>query len=294
VWVLNIVRIEAIFVAGLVGGRSAALDVLHPVAGLVAFNIGVLLMLAAVPRFGLSFIELPPRPAASYGLAEGGRRIRIGLLAMAVAGALALTAVNAGYARYEAIASGLGLPRIGGLDASLSTPEGWSSGFVANFDGARPFYGPSAEWVRYQYVATPTASLGIDRPVYMDVISTDDWQALDAYGLEACYNFHGYRIHSQAEFELPGGLTGSVINYRNAKAAAEWSAVWWEWPSDVDGQVRYERVVLFVANAQEAAIRGITEAGVSAASDRTNAFLMALATKVVERHLASAETGEVG
>ena len=62
VWLLNVLRIEAIFVAGTAFGPQAALDVLHPVAGLIVFNIGILLMLGLVSRMGLGFARLPSRP----------------------------------------------------------------------------------------------------------------------------------------------------------------------------------------------------------------------------------------
>jgi exosortase len=286
-WGLNVVRIEAIFAVGLGFGRDAALNVLHPAAGLLTFNIGVLLMLAAVPRFGLRFVELPKYRAQESVTPALPAPRHLALLGIALVAAVLLGAVNANYARYEAIASGLGTPRIGGLDTSVSHAEGWSADFVANFDGARQFYGESATWRRVQYNAGPQASLTADRPIYVDVIATDDWQALNAYGLEACYRFHGYTIESQYQADLPGGVTATVVHYRNPKAALDWSAVWWEWPAQNDGQVRYERVVVFLANGAGAVFRGSdpTAAVPDGMFADTGAFLITLARSIVSHHL---------
>ncbi len=61
VWLLNVLRIVVILAAGHFFGQSAALDILHPVAGLVVFNIAVIGMLTALRRFGL---EIGPSRAA--------------------------------------------------------------------------------------------------------------------------------------------------------------------------------------------------------------------------------------
>ena len=53
VWVFNVLRIEAIFSAGALFGRQVAYDILHPVAGLLVFNLAILIMLMLIPVFGL-------------------------------------------------------------------------------------------------------------------------------------------------------------------------------------------------------------------------------------------------
>jgi len=56
VWSLNVARILMILGAGRLVGRTASIEVLHPVIGMVTFGIGVLVMVLNVSRFGL---ELP-------------------------------------------------------------------------------------------------------------------------------------------------------------------------------------------------------------------------------------------
>ena len=53
VWLFNVLRIEAILTVGALFGRQAAYDVLHPVAGLLLFNLAIFIMLRPRPVFGL-------------------------------------------------------------------------------------------------------------------------------------------------------------------------------------------------------------------------------------------------
>ena len=50
VGLLNVARIDLIFVAGWALGESFAIDVLHPVAGIVVFGVGALAMLGLAWR----------------------------------------------------------------------------------------------------------------------------------------------------------------------------------------------------------------------------------------------------
>ncbi len=64
VGLLNVVRIDLIFVAGWVLGESFAIDVLHPVAGIIVFGVGALAMLGIAPLFGLR-VPVAPSTGAS-------------------------------------------------------------------------------------------------------------------------------------------------------------------------------------------------------------------------------------
>src|SRR5205823_2454472 len=53
IWSLNLLRILVIFGAGRVWGEGVAIDTLHPFLGLVGFTLGLLVMVAASPSFGV-------------------------------------------------------------------------------------------------------------------------------------------------------------------------------------------------------------------------------------------------
>jgi exosortase len=286
IWLLNVARIMAIFVIGTLFGRDAALDVLHPVAGLLVFNAGVLLMIWLIPRFGLRFRQFADgRPKVSPVIRH--RRMHVAFVSLTGAIALLLAGINAGYARYEPLVNGLGNARMAALDGGRDAVEGWDSRFVAAFDGGRPYFGDTSTWMRYQYLSRPTAELQASVPLTLDVISVDDPNALAAYGLEQCYRFHGYLIESKRPVLLAEGLVGEVISYNNPKQGAEWSAVWWEWPTQSGARTSYQRVVLFVVDGAQADLEGVEVTG-DGRLDQLETFLTRLAGDIAASHLALA------
>jgi exosortase/archaeosortase family protein len=60
--VLNVVRIVMIFGAGHLWGQDFAIEALHPVIGLVTFNMGVLAAVLALPLFGITLSSAPAPP----------------------------------------------------------------------------------------------------------------------------------------------------------------------------------------------------------------------------------------
>ncbi|HXU84233.1 MAG TPA: exosortase/archaeosortase family protein, partial [Verrucomicrobiae bacterium] len=156
IFLLNVIRIFAILAVGSAFGQGAALDVLHPVAGLVVFNIGVLAMIVLVPRFGLRFIGREDRPDDGDAPDDPTpvRRVRPALL-VALAAAAVLGATNAAYARYEAISSGLADARLGSFDVRTTAPSRWDSRFIAAFPQAKQYFGSSATWDRATYWSLP-------------------------------------------------------------------------------------------------------------------------------------------
>lgn len=291
IWLLNIARIELIFAVGAGFGRQAALDILHPVAGLIVFNLGVVGMLAAVPKAGLRFVELPTGAAREHAFRNPGARL--GRAAVAAGGlALLLGGLNAGFARFEAMATPLGeAKRLEPFDIKTAQVPGWQSDFMASNPAARQYFGDSASWDRLQYTPGPAASLASSVPIYVDVIETDDPGTFAAYGLEACYGFHGYRIESIAQADIGAGVTAEVIDYHNRKIDADWSAIVWEWPFQADGRTRFERIILFVASGPVSEYEGVPAIDVASQSPRfaeTDRFLTALAREIVQSQLYTA------
>ena len=291
---LNVLRIMLILGVGAVFGQELALEILHPVAGMIGFMLGVVGMVSLVPRFGLTFMSIsrnePP---------EGPDRpnpVRRAKPAMAVALGLAvvLGVSNAAFARYEAITSGLADARLGTFDVRTAQVQGWDTTFVSRFIQAKQYFGPDATWERVMYLPTERATVTSTKSVYVDVITTDDPNTLKAFGLEACYVFHGYDISSVTTVDVGAGVRGQVIDYTNTKAKADWSALWWEWPYSENGETRYERIVIFMANGPRAEYAGIDQtAGIGTQEPRfesTDRFLVTLGRAIVRSQLQQTAT----
>jgi exosortase len=277
VWALNIVRIEAIFMVGTLFGPRAALDVLHPVAGLIVFNLGILLMLVVSPRFGLVFAPQPIRDRSEVVTSPTGSYPRIAVPSLIVlVGAILMGTINTGYARYEALAGALGQPTVGAFVAAEAIVPNWTNVQVASFDVGKQFFGASSTWNRYLYQPRPSAALTASFPIYVDVITTNDPNSFAAYGIESCYRFHGYFIQSQTAVDLGSGVQAQIIDYTNTKRGLDWSAVWWEWPYRDGSRTGYERMVLFVAGGPLATFSGAANAAPPAQAarfDSTDDFL---------------------
>lgn len=290
---LNIGRIMAILVAGHAFGEEAALDILHPIAGLIVFNFGVLVMLFLVPAFGLRFAGRADQPVqqATVGHHAPIRQLRPALI-VALGIALVLGLANSGYQRYEAISSGLADARLTGIDIDTAHVPGWEASDLGSLTQARQYFGESATWDRVVYQPLEAATVTADRNVYLDVLTTDDPGTFAAYGLEACYTFHGFVISSVASVDVGAGVSAQVIDYTNTKQNIEWSALWWEWPyATDDGITRYQRIVVFMADGPKAEFEGLAEIPIETQDPRfaeTDRFLATLGRAIVESQLATA------
>src|SRR3954452_690338 len=298
IFLLNVIRIIAILAVGVTFGQAAALDVLHPVAGLVVFNLGVLAMIVLVPRFGLRFIGDADRPRGDDGPTAGTaghpaaqptpvRRVRPALL-VALGAAAILGVTNAAYARYETISSGLGDARLGSFDVRDSVPPRWDSRFISAFPQAKQYFGGSATWDRSTYWSLGGATLSASRTMYVDVITTDDPGTFAAYTMEACYTFHGYDISALRTADIGAGVQAQIIDYTNTKVHADWSALWWEWPYSDGFRTRYERVVILLSEGPNTTFHGVAATDLPATGSRfelSDRFLVTFARDLVRTQL---------
>jgi exosortase len=290
VFALNVLRIAAILAVGSGFGQAAALEVLHPVAGLVVFNLGVLAMIALVPRFGLRFLTLPPARVAAETDPNPVRRVRP-VLVFAICIAVTLAVTNAAFARYDAFSSGLADARLQGLNVQSLRLSGWSSRYLAAFPMATQYFGSSGTWDRALFKSGDIAPLTSTRPMYVDVLTTDDPSTFAAYSIENCYRFHGYDITSITTADIGAGVSSQVIDFVNTKTGTSWSTLWWEWPYTDGAQTRYERVVFLLGEGPKAEYSGVIATDVVTQDPRfaqTDAFLVTLARNVVRSQLETA------
>jgi exosortase/archaeosortase family protein len=252
VWLSNVVRIFAIVVAGSLWGRRFALDILHPALGLVTFNLVVIAMLAVMGKFGLR-LRLG-RGVGDATISQQARRavptIKVAASVMAVLAAVGYVA-DSSLRSFSLVASDLGAPRLISFSSLPSQPRGWSVSRTNVYTWATPFFGEDSTWYRYayEYRGDPHAPLQANATVISDVINTSDLGSFSTYGIEACYRFHGYKLHSIRTVDLGGGVTGNVLAYYNTSTQSDWTTVYWHWPVRTDaGKTRYERVVLMLLN----------------------------------------------
>lgn len=236
IWLLNLVRILLLFVAGRQFGQSVAIDGLHPFIGLVTFSLGVVAMIVLLPRFGLN---IPVEPINRAQTAASLRRAvpkPAAALGVVTAVALVLGFANAGLRTNELTTTDLGDPRLLSFSESPVKLPGWSSVMTNVYEHGKPYFGKSSTWQRFQYY-------GPDQTVIADVIETGRLRAFQEYTVEACYGFHKYDLLTTDNVNLGGGVLGQTITFRNGDQ--QWSTLNWVWPVKVDGGTRFERVTLF-------------------------------------------------
>jgi hypothetical protein len=141
-------------------------------------------------------------------------------------------------------------------------PSGWRLRLSAEYNCAKPLFGDTSVWNRYYLYATHGGDLHADRPVVADVINTPDLSTFSAYGVENCYQFHGYALADIASVSLAGGITGQAMSYTSAQFGS-WSIVYWIVPVKMGTGTNYERTVLYVQNTGDGAqVEGLTTPGI--------------------------------
>jgi len=307
VWALNVLRILTVLWIGRSWGEGVAIDGFHPFIGMVTFCLAVLLILLAMPLFGLKVIAGAPRnPAAEQAKARSrvlgylsqrplaAKGWRVALVAVVAAAATAGVS-NSTFKHFELVAGDLGAPRLASFDEQPAVVPAYSVGQVASYDWIKRYFGGESTWNRYIY--SPTGAAG--GSVITDVIDGTKLKPFNAYGVEACYNFHGYDTTKEVSFDLGGGVVGHALSYRNPAQAVQWNVVYWVWPVQTKQGKRYERVVLQqstqggdlgAAAPQSSPLKGVgysapkggAEAqAASAAQARTQNFLIGFAKQVV-------------
>lgn len=252
VWFTNLLRIMAVMSAGRQWGEGFAIDGLHPYIGLVVFSLSVLLMVAMLPRFGLK-VDLggSPRGSARPAGPSGTSPHRPGWKVAGAIGLLAtigLSTLNSDLSSADAVATTLGSPRLLSFAQSQDAPDGWQVQLTNEYDWPKQFFGKSSTWQRYSYgiALGAQAELEASTPFIVDVIETSSRKSLAAYGVEQCYEFHGYDIASQQSVDLGSGVVGGLLTWRDPERDVMTTTLYWHWPVQSEKGTRYERVTLLL------------------------------------------------
>jgi len=254
VWVLNLARIMVIFWAAGQWGERVAIDGFHPFIGLIVFNLAIVVMVFALKPFGLrirtqSAKSSDPHTATPRVSAPYRPRARMAMSCLAVVG-VGVGVFNGQLRDYDRIADSLGSPRLASFETSQETPDGWSLQQVAEYPEYQRFFGDGSQWLRYRYTSTGVNADGsapefvANVPIIADVIDTPDRAALDAYGIEQCYTFHGYEISGRQSVDLGEGLFGGMLTWTQTDTNYTYTTLYWHWPIKTGSGTRYERVTL--------------------------------------------------
>jgi len=183
-------------------------------------------------------------------------------LTVAVVAGLILGISNLNLKTYNLVADASGEPRLQAYINAPVAPVGWRLRLSAEYDWAKPLFGDSSVWNRYDLYATEGGDLHANVPVVADVINSPDLSTFSAYGVENCYQFHGYALADVAQVTLAGGVTGQAMSYTSAQFGS-WSIVYWIVPVKTGSSTNYERTVLYVQNSGLGVqVKGLTTAGI--------------------------------
>jgi exosortase/archaeosortase family protein len=261
-WVLNLGRLVLVFWAGKQFGEHFAIDVLHPFIGLVAFIFGVTVMILCTRPLGL---KIGPEIAGAADdendvattspsqKARGGRRHSLPVPHVYLAVTLVLVfaifvgASNVGLQNYNLVADVSGSPKIISFIDDPVTPVGWTSRYETTYSWAAPLFGENSIWNRYELSPGIGGNLQAQTPIVADVIDTPDLESFAAFGVEQCYQFHGYGLTNVTQVNLAGGIVGQTLSY-NSQQFGSWTIVYWILPVKRQSTTSYERVVLYVQN----------------------------------------------
>jgi len=293
-WALNLGRLTLVFWAGQQFGEHFAIDVLHPYIGLFLFSFGVAIMILCIRPMGLRIGNIGRVPTdgktesgePAQGQVRGGRHnLPVPHVYLAVSLVLVIAIIlgisNVGLQDYNLVADVSGSPKVMSFIDDPVTPVGWTNRYEATFQWAAPLFGEQSTWNRYELYPGVGGDLQAHTQVIADVIDTPDLQTFAAFGVEQCYQFHGYSLTNVSQVSLPGGITGQSLAY-NSQQFGSWTIMYWILPVRRGTSSVYERVVLYVQNqrgviaaatlGEQAAIRH--QAGVLGSNDSHQVVLL--------------------
>jgi exosortase/archaeosortase family protein len=258
-WILNLGRLTLVFWAGQQFGEHFAIEVLHPYIGLFLFSLGVAIMILCIRPMGLRIgnegrapLDAEAEAGTPQSRARGRRHdLPVPHVYLAVSIVLVIAIIlgisNVNLQSYNLVADVSGSPKVLSFIDDPVTPVGWTSRYEATFQWAAPLFGEQSLWNRYELYPGVGGDLQARTQVIADVVDTPDLQTFAAFGVEQCYQFHGYSLNNVSQVSLPGGVTGQSLAY-NSQQFGSWTLVYWILPVKRGTSTVYERVVLYVQN----------------------------------------------
>ena len=242
-WLVTLLRIVLLALAGAAAGSGFALGVLHPVAGLLLDSAVFVGMLSTARRFGLRFTAgTAGRPTAGPEYPPPRARAvltRLGVLAGLSGLFAALNLIGVVGPETGAQAARVVAP----VDLDVLRRQDPDAAFVGEQAWSREFFGRASAWNRYRLRGRFDRRPG---SVWVDSIVVDDPTSLQVHSVLECYVFHHSQVVLNRDVHLAGGLNATVTVVRRAEGDI-WYSLHWQHPVEGGDGVRYERVVLMTA-----------------------------------------------
>lgn len=240
-FVLNLLRVTILLTLAARTTRHFAVDIVHPVIGVVFFLGLVAGMLALLPSFGLG-LDLRPHGEHTVWepVAGGGRPLAV-LQALAVVVAVAVGVLVVQVQQYAFIGIGNGAPAVDitATDKILPQLPGWTLTHVTTMSWT-DLFGRSSRGDVWDYAdaahpGNPFATV--------QTIVANDTATLDRYSIEQCIDFHGRTLDGRQVVSLGHGVEGVLI--QETFQGTPSSTLYWLMPVNVNGVVQDARIALF-------------------------------------------------
>lgn len=275
-WALNLLRIVLLLAVGTTFGEHVAMELVHPVAGLLLLNTAMAVHVLHAGRFGLHFALRRPMPydtplTAAAPVDQQRRRSEVVRRATAlVAGVLAMAALGTVVPGTAAAYAG-SLPAVRPFADNPSLGNDFLMSEGQEKKWAQRYFGNDSSWMRYE--ASPLVAGG-GYTVWVDSVFTPDWSGLRAHPIVECYTFHDFEIVRIARPTLTAGLLADEIVYRRPDGAT-WHVLSWEWAVRTGDDIAHERVTLLASS-----LRGDVDPVVGNGESSDGGWRSALASKM--------------
>jgi hypothetical protein len=177
-------------------------------------------------------------------------------MAILLVSALALGIANSDLKSYDLVASATGEPKLGSFLSDPAEPPGWTATYEAQYPQSEALFGSDSRWFRYLYLLTSPKATGLHStlPVTADIIDAGSLTGFNAYGVTACYSFHGYTLKNVSNVALGEGIEGQTLSFGGISASQNWSIVYWILPVETGTGTRFERVILYLQNTSSSSV----------------------------------------
>lgn len=236
----NLMRVGLLLAAIDTFGFDTALDYVHPMLGFALFFVVLVVMLAALPLFGLR-LPLPPTSKTHRWLWETpGRETlprKTALLLAVVVGVFFALNQNLRYFQWDVATAETAPVRVAQV-ADLMPQEMGGRTLIYNERASWPqLFGRSSLGAIFIYRGQQ------DDPVGAQVVLAKDRDGFRRYSVENCTLFHGDQVIGVRQVFLGHGVTARVVNERTE--GVDGSRIYWMQPVEMNGERYHARIMLY-------------------------------------------------
>ncbi len=242
-FIANGLRVVALLLAA-TKDVDFAVNVLHPVLGVVLFLFTLGVMLLLLKPFGLRFAPEAAGRHLAWAPTEGGGRILRALWVVATVMAVVIGVGVAGAQQYDFIGLGDGAPEVA-IDSAkniIPTVEGWDLAHVTEI-GWTDLFGQQSRGDVFTYTRTDPGEAAGQPFVLAQTIIAESKSSLDRYTIEQCIDFHHRKLEGRQTVPLGHGVTGVLLHEVDDGIPS--STLYFVFPVSVQGELRHARIALF-------------------------------------------------